>query len=170
MSTYKVETYNALLACIQENQSSLYRLAYSYVKSRNTALDLVQEAVYRALRSSGEIQTPDHVKSWLYRVLINLCIDELRREKRVEPADPGEMPEESADPLDGQAEQMDLRNALEQLKPEIKTVITLRYFEDMKLSEIAELLGENLNSVKSRLYRGLKALRLELEEEGFAHE
>ena len=43
-------------------------------------------------------------------------------------------------------------------------MIQLKYFEDMKLSEIAEVLGENVNTVKSRLYRGLKKLRLELSE------
>ena len=43
-----------------------------------------------------------------------------------------------------------------------KAVLELRYFEDMKLEDIARVLGENQNTVKSRLYRGLKKLRLEL--------
>ena len=57
----------------------------------------------------------------------------------------------------------DLRNALEKLLPEEKTVIILRYFEDMKLEEIEEVCEESLSTVKSRLYRTLKKLRLDLE-------
>ena len=59
-------------------------------------------------------------------------------------------------------EDVDLRRALDSLSKEDKTVIELKYFEDMKLTDIAEVLGENVSTVKSRLYRGLKKLRLEL--------
>ena len=56
----------------------------------------------------------------------------------------------------------DLRRALDAMEERDKAVIELRYFEDMKLEDIARVLGENQNTVKSRLYRGLKKLRLEL--------
>ena len=57
----------------------------------------------------------------------------------------------------------DLRNALEKLSPEERIVIVLRYFEDMKLEEIAAVCEESLSTVKSRLYRTLKKLKLDLE-------
>ena len=60
---------------------------------------------------------------------------------------------------------MDLYAALEQLSPEMKTVILLRFFEDMKLEEMAEVLGVNVNTVKSRLYRALRLLKADLEVE-----
>ena len=59
-------------------------------------------------------------------------------------------------------ENIDLKRALDAMSKEDKAVIELKYFEDMKLIEIAEVLGENVNTVKSRLYRSLKKLRLEL--------
>jgi len=59
-------------------------------------------------------------------------------------------------------ENIDLRRALDAMDERDKAVIELRYFEDMKLEDIARVLGENPNTVKSRLYRGLKKLRLEL--------
>ncbi len=59
-------------------------------------------------------------------------------------------------------ENIDLRRALDAMEERDKAVIELRYFEDMKLEDIARVLGENQNTVKSRLYRGLKKLRLEL--------
>ena len=59
-------------------------------------------------------------------------------------------------------ENIDLKRALDQMNPQDKAVIELRYFEDMKIEDIAKVLDENVNTVKSRLYRGLKKLRLEL--------
>ena len=58
---------------------------------------------------------------------------------------------------------VDLERALNSLSKEDKAVVELKYFEEMKLSEIAKVLGENLSTVKSRLYRSLKKLKLELE-------
>lgn len=53
-------------------------------------------------------------------------------------------------------ENIDLKRALDQMNPQDKAVIELRYFEDMKIEDIAKVLDENVNTVKSRLYRGLK--------------
>ena len=61
---------------------------------------------------------------------------------------------------------MDLRRALEQLEPLDRTVIVLRFFEGLQLNQIAQVLDENLNTVKSRLYRSLKKLKLSLTDEG----
>ena len=58
---------------------------------------------------------------------------------------------------------MDLRGVLERLDDRSRTVVILRYFEDMKLEDVARTVGENLNTVKARLYRALKKLRLDLE-------
>ena len=57
---------------------------------------------------------------------------------------------------------IDLQRALNSMSKEDKAVIELRFFEDLKLSEIAEILGENVSTIKSRLYRGLKKMKLEL--------
>ena len=62
-------------------------------------------------------------------------------------------------------EDIDLKEALDSLNAEDKAVIQLRFFEDKSLNEIAEILGENLSTVKSRLYRGLRKLKLQLAEE-----
>lgn len=61
---------------------------------------------------------------------------------------------------------LDLQQALEQLDPLDKTVVVLRFFEGMQLNQIAQTLDENLSTVKSRLYRSLKKLKLSLAEEG----
>ena len=60
-------------------------------------------------------------------------------------------------------EDMDLQRALDSLQPEDKAIVELRFYEGRKLEEIAQILGENVNTVKSRLYRSMKKLRLQLE-------
>ena len=57
---------------------------------------------------------------------------------------------------------IDLQRALNSMSKEDKAVIALHFFDDLKLSEIAEILGENISTIKSRLYRGLKKMKLEL--------
>lgn len=163
MSTLKKEIYAALIEFIEENQKSIYRLAYSYVKSQDTALDMVQDSIYKAIKAYEQIGDLDSVKPWFYRVLVNTCLDELRRSNRMIVTAPEELPEESEDNLANKAEYMVLHKALDNLDTKTKTVIVLRYFEDMKLSDIANVLEENINSVKSRLYRGLDSLKIEME-------
>lgn len=62
-------------------------------------------------------------------------------------------------------EDFDLQSALDSLSKEDKAVVELRYFEDRKLDEIAEILDENVSTIKSRLYRSMKKLRVKLEED-----
>ena len=74
-------------------------------------------------------------------------------------------PEEMAGKAAGKEDiyqDVDLRQALDALPQEVRTVIVLRYFEDLTLEQIADVQEENVNTVKSRLYRGLKKMRLEL--------
>ena len=62
-------------------------------------------------------------------------------------------------------EDFDLKMALENLSPKDKLIVELKYFEDMTLADIAEILEENVNTIKSRLYRSLRKLRILIEEE-----
>ena len=139
----------------------LYRLAYSYVHNENDALDLVQESAYKAIKNSHSLKNPQYVSTWLYRIVINESISFLRKHKQQDTV---------LYELDGETEDLyidiDLHQALDRLEPLDKTVVVLRYFEGMQLNQIAQTLDENLNTVKSRLYRSLKKLKLSLAEEG----
>lgn len=167
MSTLKIEIYAALIEFIERNENSIYRLAYSYVKSQDTALDMVQESIYKAIKAYEKIESSSSVKPWFYKILVNTCKDELRRGKRLIATAPEELPEEVDDSLSKKVDYMVLHKALEGLDTETKTVIVLRYFEDMKLTEIARVLEENVNSVKSRLYRGLRSLKIQMKKGEF---
>ena len=147
---------------VQENQHKFYRLAYSYVKNQEEALDLVQEAVVRALQKLTTLRQPEYINTWFYKILVNECLMYLRKRKIIS------LPLESEllpDPSYETPEPVELLSYIEKLDPALKTVIFLRFYEEMKLEEIAKVTETNLSTVKSRLYRALKLLRLEIVEE-----
>lgn len=142
---------------ILESYNSLYRLAYCYVRDENDAMDIVQESVYKAIRGKGQVKEEQFIKTWLYKITIRTAIDFLRKKKReVVGLEDYEKGQEDC------YQNFDLENAMKLLDEREKAVITLRYFEDRKLSEVAEILGENGNTVKTILYRTLKKLRIHL--------
>lgn len=155
-------TYDELAEFIHENKDNYYRLAYSYVRSREDALDVVQESIVKALSSRKTLKDTSFMKSWFYRIVVNTALDFLRKNKKYSYLDEEQWELLNVGSVDTY-EDVDLQNALEKLSPQNRTIIILRFFEDMKLSDIAGILGENENTVKSRLYATLKKLRLELQ-------
>ena len=139
----------------------LYRLAYSYVHNESDALDIVQESAYKAMKHCHTLRNPQYAGTWLYRIVVNEAISFLRKHRTQDV---------TLQELDGEREDtyadMDLRQALDCLNPTDKTIVVLRYFEGLSLNEIAEIADENINTVKSRLYRALKKLKVSLTEEG----
>lgn len=158
---------------MERYHSALLKLFYRMVAADiMTAEDLVQETFLRLLRQrSFSIDRP--FKPWLYTVAANLARDHQRaraRRPRLEDEDelrttadsrPG--PEERAE---RSAEVRRVVGAVAQLPEEYRVALTLRYFEDMRLSEIAAILGIPVGTVKSRLAVGTRKLRLLLNESG----
>ncbi len=145
-----------------ENYETYYRLAYSYVRQEQDALDIVQEGAYKAIRDCKTVKNPDYLSTWVYRIIINAALDLIRKRKREELSD--NLPEAV---WEDSYRDMDLSDVLERLDERSRTVVILRYFEDMKLEDIARIVGDNLNTVKARLYRALKKLRLDLEADAY---
>lgn len=157
------QTKNAIDDLIQknltDNYQKYYRLAYSYVHNEADAMDIVQEGAYKAILKSGLLENPDYVGTWIYRIMVNEALSFIRKQKH--PFE--ELNEEFQPSTADQYEDIDLKRAIEQLGEPDGTIIKLRFYEDMKLEQIADILDENLNSIKSRLYRSLKRLRFSLE-------
>ena len=129
-----------------DNYNQYYRLAYSYAHNEADACDIVQNGAYRALRSSHTLKKTEYAQTWVYRIMLD------------------EMGNEPFYTEDGSTN-LDLQRALDALPEQDKAVVILRYFEELKLEEIAVILEENLSTVKSRLYRSMKKLRGVLGEE-----
>ena len=147
---------------LTENYERYYRLAYSYMRNEDDALDVVQESAYRAIRDCRKVRNKDYLSTWIYRIVVNTALDMLRRKKKENITE--ELPEI---PVEDQYRDLELRTVLNQLDDKSRTIILLRYFEDLKLEDIADIVGDNLNTVKARLYRSLKKLRLNLEAEHY---
>ena len=149
--------------------SRYYRLAYSYVHNEQDALDIVQESAYKAMRDCRSVQNDAYLGTWLYRIVINTALEFLRKHNREDTV------EEVTEPLTAAVgdytnelaqlhSKWELEEMLEHLNDREKSVIILRFFEDYKLEDIAQITGENLNTVKARLYRALRKLRPEAEQ------
>ena len=160
----KDEKFELVERYIVENQQTYYRLAFSYVKNKENALDIVQEAILKALRSIDRLDEVNYMKTWLYRIIVNTAIDFIRKHQRVSTMEDdnlqGHLPFSENEMSD-----LDLQEAVDQLPPMYKTIIILRFFEDLKIDEIADITGDNVNTVKTRLYSALRKLRIEMGEE-----
>lgn len=146
-----------LVEHIVSGQTDFYRLAMSYVKNRDAALDVVQEAIVKALSKVDTVREPAYLKTWFYRILINEAMNHFRRNRNLVSLEEV-MADRAAEPRDP-GERLDLYDAIDRLSFPEQTVIKLRYFEDMKLEEIAQATGANLNTVKSRLYKAIRKLK-----------
>ena len=139
-----------------ENYNRYYRLAYSYVNNDADAGDIVQNGAYKAIKNSASLKKEEYASTWLYRIMLNEIYRFLREKPMVSLEETEERGREDS------YENIDLKRALDAMPQADRTVIELKYFEELTLAQIAEVTGENINTIKSRLYRGLKKLRLEL--------
>lgn len=153
--------YDQIVEYILANQEKFYRLAYSYIKNPDGAMDAVQNAISRALEKYRTLRDIKAVKTWFYRILVNECLMYLRKHDKEIPVDSdnwegwnsGVYIESAFEPGE------EVMNKLERLNPEVRTVIILYYFDELTLKEIAEVTQTNLNTVKSRMYSGLRKLK-----------
>ncbi len=148
---------------ILEKYNQYYRLAYSYVHNEADAFDIVQNGAYKALRGNDTLKNPEYAETWVYRIMLNECFRHLKQPQKYSYESLQEEKGFELSYTEDHCEKIDLQRALDSLPQKDKAVIILRYFEDRKLDEIADILEENLNTVKSRLYRSMKKLRSFLE-------
>ena len=144
---------------IEEIRGRLYKTALLYLGSEALALDAVDEAVYKGLCNYKKLRQPEYFTTWMTRILINECHNELRRQKRLRPLE--ELPETAVEEFDA----LSLKEALQRLPKDLKDVVILRYFTGYTLAETAEALKIPLGTAATRQRKALQLLRLEFEEE-----
>lgn len=144
---------------------SLYRLAFSYVQTEADAMDVVQESACKALEAYKKIQSKDYIKTWLYRIVINTSIDTLRKRKKESVGIENYMLDETIAISEDAYTNLELMDLFNLLNEKDRTVVILRFFEDMKLDDISTITSESVNTVKTRLYRALKLLKIQYEKQ-----
>lgn len=152
-----------LIEFIENNQEKFYRVAYAYVKHQEDALDIVHDTIVKALQKHHTLREPKYMRMWFYRILINESISFLRKNKKVLSFE--ELTDSQIPATEGSesGEYLDLYDALDRLPIKLKTVILLRFFEDMKIEEVAKITKSNLSTTKSRIYKALKLLKADME-------
>jgi RNA polymerase sigma-70 factor (ECF subfamily) len=157
---------NAFLTLFQQYEHEVYRIAFVYLKNQSDALDVVQETAYRSFKSIKSLKEPKYFKTWLIRIAISYSIDLLRKQKNVIQLKPGFerfISEEFNENIDLE---LTVRDLLERLNEEEKSVIILRFYEDLTIKEVAEIIGIPLGTAKTVLYRALNKLRKDFEGDG----
>jgi RNA polymerase sigma-70 factor (ECF subfamily) len=160
---------SALSELIVQHQTYVYSIALGVMHEPADAADMTQEAFVRLMRSIRTYRGDTKFTTWLYRLVTNICLDELRRRKGVLESlntgwsaeddraaalpdrDRWAQPEES---LELRETSQDVREALGQLAPMQRLALTLYYFGELQDREIGQVMGLPVNTVKSHIHRG----------------
>jgi RNA polymerase sigma-70 factor (ECF subfamily) len=160
----KKDLYQKIIDYIIENQNKFYRLAYSYTRNQEDALDVVQNSVCKALEHYEELKNENAVNTWIYRIVVNESLRTIKENKKHDlfknsGESEGVYEERRFDVQD------DLYEQINRLDKDTQTIIKLRFYEDLALQQIADIMEMNLNTVKAKLYRGLQALKVSMKED-----
>ncbi len=170
--------HDAFRVLVERYQERAYRLALRVLRDEEAAQDVVQEGFLKVYRSLDRFEGRSSFYTWLYRVVMNLCLDAKRRDRSSRHAewdetapmeiDPGgadavaELARERASPS-GQLERAELRSvvadAIERLPDDARQTLVLREVEGLSYAEIAECLGVPKGTVMSRLHNARKRLK-----------
>ena len=157
---------------VLEYQKNVYNLALRMTGDAEDAADMTQEAFIKAYNSLASYRGDSKFSVWLYRIVSNVCLDFLRARKRRQTVslsvvdDEGEETEleisdESASPeklLERSMTRDAVRRGLQELTPEYRQILILRELQGMSYDEIAETLGLESGTVKSRIFRARRKL------------
>lgn len=166
---------NAFSAIVEAYENRLYTLSFRFLCDGTEAEDAVQETFLRVYVNLPRYDGKHKFTTWLYRIATNVCIDRLRRRKHERSLDAQQAEGEDSlydlhDRLASESmtpEQALMRSetcnevqrALADLPPAYKSVIILRYIEDMSLQEISDILHVPITTVKTRIHRGREAMK-----------
>jgi len=159
---------------VGRHSDKIYARAFSMMRGEDEALDLSQEAWVKGWQRLKQFQGDSSFVTWMTRIVINLCLDHLRKQKRHRSESIQEMDEETGgverqmpvvtvNPTEG-LEREELRaridRALDQLSFEHRTVLVLHEFEDLEYKEIAKKMGCSIGTVMSRLFYARRKMAL----------
>lgn len=147
---------------VRAHEDRVFGICLRMMRDRDAALDAVQETFVTVFRKADRYQAKAAFSTWLYRVAVNTCYDQLRKAKRrrteplpetADPADP-----RGADPIEAAELRPDIERALQGLPVEFRSAVVLVDLEGLALEQAGEILGVPTGTIKSRVFRGRKLL------------
>lgn len=156
------EAFNAL---VSKWQKRIHLFAYRFIADSDEAAEITQKTFIKAYQKLHTLDSADKFGTWIYRIANNLCLDELKRAGRKNSVSLEAL--KKAPELEFAADNKLMRSegililykALLRIPVEQRVVVIMKEYEGLTFKEIAEILNESENTVKSRLYYGLKALK-----------
>lgn len=158
------DKYEIVKEYVITNQQKFYRLAFSYVKNEEAALDVVQSSICKLLECYQTIHNLKYLSTYFYRIIVNESLGYIKKNSKEIVCSNENIPEEVYTREFVFEKDDCLLRALDTLTDEVRTVIVLRFYNEQSLKEIARITNTNLSTVKSRLYTGLKRLKQVLQE------
>ncbi|MBH5320850.1 sigma-70 family RNA polymerase sigma factor [Paenibacillus sp. GSMTC-2017] len=160
----------ALLRRIEQEKSKMYGIAFSYMRNESDALEAIQETVCRVWMKRKSLRQERLFTTWMIRILINVCMDERKKRKREKP-----IPSEQLDlkvTRNESIEKLSMAEEIMKLSPNLRMVIVLKYYRDMTITEIADLLEKPDGTIRTWLHKALKQMRKDMKsgEEVTLHE
>ena len=141
---------------IEENTQSMYKTAWAILRNEEDVADAVQETIVKGFESLHTLRRPEFFKTWMMRILINTCL-QIRKQRQRLLAFGDDLPEIPVeDCYDADSGFKELLNMVDEAD---RLLLTLYYADEFKVSEIAELLDMNVNTVKTRLSRAREKIR-----------
>ena len=146
---------DAFLELMEMNSLSIYKTARGILKNDNDVSDAIQDTILTSFEKIHKLKNPQYFKTWLIRILINECNQILRHYKKVNTIE--QVPETPRQ--DKSLAEFEFKEMLEQVDEKYRVILVLYYEQGFKISEIAELLELNENTVKTRLARAREQIR-----------
>nr|WP_026264194.1 RNA polymerase sigma factor SigW [Paenibacillus terrigena] len=167
----------AFAEIVELYKDKIFHLAYRMLSNRHEAEDVVQDTFLRVYKNLDRYDENQKFSTWIYRIGTNLCIDRLRKRKPTYSLDAEMNDQEGVDgysilPSDDRTPESELllsetqqliRQAIESLPAKYKTVMVLRYLQELSLQEISDVLDMPVTTIKTRVHRGREYLRKKLE-------
>lgn len=158
--------HDAFNQIMRNHEDRVFSVCLRIMGNREYALDATQETFLTAFRKADQFKGNSALGTWIYRIAVNTCYDQLRKHKRRK-ADP--IPDH-LDPTDYSAEEQvdsaalrpEIQQALAAIPEDFRAAVILSDIEGLGLPEVAEVLGVPVGTVKSRVFRGRRLLAGEL--------
>lgn len=159
---------DALITLLREIEQQVYKTAYYILNDEQDAHDAAQEALIRVYTKIDSYEEKAQFKTWVQRIVTNICIDKFRRTKPTVSIDEHEMVFRGKDNVEREVMTgylaKDIEDAINRLPEHHRSVVVLRYLQDFSYNEIAESMNLPLNTVKSYLFRARQQLQILLQD------
>jgi len=164
---FKQGDKSAFRQLVEKYQDSVINVSYQFLRNKEEAEEVAQDVFLKVYLSSGSYQPKSKFSTWLFRIVVNSCLNKLRDKKKFSSLQLEEnFPAPANDQPDKSYEQEELkrmvRSAIDSLPENQRTVILLNQYEELSYQDMARILDCSVSAIESRLFRAKESLKNKL--------